>query len=56
MGVGLTAVLGGGGIFSCRSNRSGGVEGRCGGIIGSLVLVPVVYRALWGGGEASIYV
>ncbi len=55
-GMGLTAVLGDGRIFSCRSNRSGGVEGRCGGITGSLVLVLAVYRALWGGGEASIYV
>jgi hypothetical protein len=43
--VGLTPVLGGGGIFSCRSNRWGG--GQVWGITGSLLLVLAVYR---GGG------
>ena len=40
--MGLTPVLGGGGIFSCRSNRWGG--GQVWGITGSLLLVLAVYR------------
>jgi hypothetical protein len=42
--VGLTAVLGG--VASSAVGPTGGVEGRCGGITGSLVLVLAVYRAL----------
>ncbi len=42
--MGLTAVLGGG--ASSAVGPTGGMEGRCGGITGSLVLVLAVYRAL----------
>ena len=46
---------GGGGIFSCRSNRWGG--GQVWGITGSLLLVLAVYRAmceLSGGGVLTV--
>ena len=41
--MGLTAVLVGGGGASSAVGKTSGVEGRCGGITGSLVLVLAVY-------------
>ena len=54
--MGLTAVLGGGAASAV--GQTGGVEGRCGGITGSLVLVLAVYSVgivlCMGGGPQSM--
>ena len=60
LGGGADPSAGGGGIFSCRSNRWGG--GEVWGITGSLLLVLAVYSVCIvlcmgrGGGGASTYV
>ncbi len=53
LGVGLTTVLGGGGASSAVG-QTGGVEGRCGGITGSLVLVLAVCMGRGRGGPQSM--